>query len=160
MANWCNNQLYFTGEEAKVKEVTALFIAMEKEGNKTHEGQKPFFIPEVVQDWFFDIQASASDEQISFSTKWSANIEDCILVAKHYGLNFELNYQESSNNIFGKAIYTAENEEPEIFDLSDDFFSLYNFDAELDHYVYDGNSYECEDDILEILFEREFKFHY
>ncbi len=160
MANWAQNQIYFTGEEAKVKEVTAMFIEMQETEFRTKQGQKPHFINEVEQDYFFDIQAYEGDDQISFSTKWSPNIEDCILVAKHYGLNFTLNYQEPSNNIYGKAIFTADNEEAKIYDLSDDFFKMYEFDIDADIYIYEGEEYECEDDILEILFEKEHNFSY
>jgi hypothetical protein len=160
MANWCNNQIYFTGEESKVKEVKALFIEMQKTGIKTNQGQIPFFIKEVVQDWFFDIYANQDDDQISYSTKWSANTEDCILIAKHYGLNFELNYQEAGNNIYGKSVYTAGNDEAANYDLSNDYFEMYEFDEDNDIYKYEGEEYECEDDILEILFEKEFNFSY
>lgn len=160
MANWAQNQIYFTGEESKVKEVTALFIAMQKECERTNEGQKPFFIPEIVQDWFFNIQAYEGDDQISFETKWSSNVEDCVLVAKHYGLSFTLNYQECGCNLYGKAIYTAGNDEAKIYDLSNEYFDLYEFNEEADCYVFEGENYECEDDILETLFEREFNISY
>jgi hypothetical protein len=160
MANWCNNQIYFTGEESKVKEVKSLFIEMQKLCNQTNEGQKPFFIKEVVKDYFFDIYAyDDDDEQISFSTKWDANTEDCILIAKHYGLNFELNYQEPSNNIYGKAIYTA-GKEAMNYNLSDKYFDMYEFDDENDIYKYEGEEYECEEDILEKLFNLEFNKDY
>ena len=83
MANWCANQLYFTGNEAAVKEVKELFIQMMNKEAETKEGQKPEFIKEVEEDYFFNTQAFTEDDQISFETKWSPNIQDVLKTSKN-----------------------------------------------------------------------------
>lgn len=159
MANWCQHWLSFQGEESKIKEVVAMFQAMEQKGKETNEGQKPDFIQEVKQDYFFDIYTDES-EIVSYNTKWSPNLEDIIEIANHLDLNFECTYQELGENIFGKAVFTAGNSEAKIYDLESSDFDLYSFNQDKDIYSYQGEESESEEDILMQIFKEKFNQDY
>lgn len=159
MANWCQHWLTFQGEESKIKEVVAMFQAMEQKFKETNEGQKPDFIQEVKQDYFFDIYTDET-EIISYNTKWSPNLDDIIEIANHFDLNFECTYQELGENIFGKAVFTAGNPEAKRFDLEKSDFDLYSFSQEDDIYSYQGEESESEEDILMQIFKEKFNQDY
>jgi len=159
MANWAQNWVNFSGEETQIKKVNAMFKAMHEKEIETNEGQLPPFMTEPKEDYFFEIYEDDS-ETISYATKYTPNILDLVEIANHFDLNFKVSYEESGCNLFGKAIFTAGNSEAKCYDLDDSDFDLFHYDDEADMYVYEGETYECESDILETLFEKKFKFNY
>jgi hypothetical protein len=164
MANWAQNWLTFSGQDTKLKEVQAMFQEMEQKGEETNEGQKPVFLAEVKQDYFFNICSDVGEESfdyftVNYDTKYSPNIEDVIEIANHFNLNFELTYQETGCCIFGKAILTAGNSEAQIFDLDNADFDLYECDDE-GNYTYKGEFWESYDEILEDIFKEKFNQDY
>ena len=159
MANWCANQLYFTGNEVAVKEAKELFIQMMNKETETNEGQKPDFIKEVEEGYFFDTLAFTDDDQISFSTRWSPNIKDVVKIAENWqGLDFELNYQEPGSQIYGKAIY--KDGTLFVYNLSDSLYEEIIYDDENNIYNLRGVENECEEEFLEQLFKEEFNLDY
>lgn len=159
MPNWCYNQLYFTGNKVAVKEAKELFIQMMDECNKTNEGQKPIFIEDVEEGYFFDIQAYAKDNQISYETRWTPNIKDVVKIAEKWkGLDFTLNYQERGCLIFGKAIYKDGN--LSIYDLSGSTQQSVDYDQDEDMYSFKDKCSASEGEILEDIFEEEFNITY
>lgn len=152
MPNWCYNQIRFTGDESNVKKAIELFSQMEKLENETHEGQKPEF--SKLDDCFFSIDVS--DDLISFESRWTPNVNSCVEIAKKFDLNFEYTYDECGNMIFGKAIYTAGNEEAEELDLCDSDFDLFEYDEENDVYYFEGETYESDNDIKIEIWEEKF----
>ena len=131
---------------------------MDKE-TETNEGQKPEFIKEVEDGYFFDIYAFANDDQISFSTRWSPNIKDVVKIAKNWqGLDFELLYQEPGNLIFGKSIF--KDGLLTIQDLTEQEVNEIEFDHEGDFYLFRGEKYESEHEPLEELFKEKFNLSY
>lgn len=159
MANWAQNWVNFSGEETQIKKVNAMFKAMHEKEKETNCGQIPPFMTEPKQDWFFEIYEDDS-EVISYATKYNPNILDLVEIANHFNLNFECTYQETSNNIFGKAIFTAGNSEAKIYDLDNSDFDLYSFDEEADIYTYEDEEYEGDSEILETIFEKKFNQSY
>lgn len=159
MANWCQNWVNFSGEESQINKMKSLFKAMEIKEKEMNEGQIPSFMKEPKQDWFFNIYADETDT-ISYETKWSPNTYDLVEIANHFRLSFEHMYEESGNNIFGKAVFTSGNIEPEFFDLDDSDFDLFQYDTENDIYTYEGQEYESNCEILETIFEKKFKESY
>lgn len=159
MPNWCNNQLFFSGSEAAVKEAKALFFEMMENCIKTNEGQIPSFMDNPEQGYFFDISCYPEEEQISFNTKHSPNINDLVRVAQNWeGLDFELTYQESSNMVFGMAIY--KDGVLKTYDLEQGDFARIEFIEKSDIYVLDGEESESEEEFLEDIFEQKFNISY
>ena len=159
MANWAQNWVNFSGEETQIKKVNAMFKAMQEKEKETNCGQIPPFMEVPKQDWFFEICEDDS-EIISYATKWSPNVLDLIEIANHFNLNFEVRYEETANNIFGKAIFTAGNTEAKYYDLTGADFDEYEYSEDNDIYTYNGEEYECDSDILEIIFEKKFNISY
>ena len=159
MANWAQNWVNFLGEETQIKKVNAMFKAMHEKEKETNEGQIPPFMKEPKQDWFFEIYEDDS-EVISYATKWSPNVLDLIEIANYFNLGFEVRYEESSNQIFGKAIFTAGNTEAKFYDLKSEDFDQFEYNEDNDIYTYKGEEYECESDILDIIFEEKFNFSF
>jgi hypothetical protein len=159
MANWAQNWVNFSGEETQIKALNKMFKAMKETGDKLNEGQLPFFMQKPKQDYFFDIYQDDS-ETISYTTRDRANILDLIEVASYFDLNFECTYLELGNKIFGKAIYTSGNSEAKTYDLEDADFELYDFGQDNDRYIYNGEEYESEEEILMDIFKQKFNFDY
>ena len=155
MPNWCSNQLYFSGAEEKVMEARTLFNEMMLNSEKTNEGQKPDFIGEMKEGYFFDIYAYLEDdEQISYETRWTPNTADVVVIADHFGLGFELTYQELGNCVFGKAIY-KDGELTEL-DLLENDTNKITYREVSDKYFYKNDEYESDIEPLEMLFEEKF----
>lgn len=159
MANWAQNWVTFSGEEVKLNQVKALFKAMEIKGKETNEGQIPPFVKQPIQDYFFEIYADETDT-VSYATKWSPNVEDLIVIANHFDLNFISTYEETASSIFGKAVFTSGNTEAKFYDLDNEDFDLYQFNEEGDIYTYEGENFESESEILETIFEKKFNQDY
>lgn len=157
MANWCFNSVSFSGNETNVKKVIELFTQLHEQEKKEHCGQKPEFVQ--GDDYFFNIVIN-DETNVQFESKWTPNISELVEIAKEYDLNFECTYEECGNMIFGKAIYTSGNEEAEILDLDNEDFDLFTYDDEEDIYIYNGEKYESDFEILENIWEKKFDTTY
>jgi hypothetical protein len=159
MANWCTNWVIFSGEETQIKKANAMFKTMQEKEKETNEGQIPSFMAEPKEGFFFEIYEDES-EIISYSTKWSPNINDLIEIANHFKLGFEVLYEEIGNQIFGKAIFTAGNSEAKKYDLASEDFEECQYDEDADIYKYNGEEYESDSEILQTIFQKKFNFSY
>ena len=106
MANWAQNYVVFTGEQAEINNILEEFTKMNINGYKSNTGQA-FKDLEIIDDWFFDIEMEqAEDNTIKYQTKWGANPFDLIAIAKLYKtVGFKLEYEESSNELYGEYKY-------------------------------------------------------
>lgn len=156
MPNWCYNQIRFNGSETNEKKVLELFTQLQAKELQEQCGQKPDFT--TSDDYFFNI--NIEDDLIIFETRWSPKIELCVEIAKHFDLNFEYTYEECGNQIFGKAIFTAGNEEAEELDLDSDDFDLYEYDEDNDSYIYNGETYESDTELQMLIWEKKFDTSY
>jgi hypothetical protein len=159
MAYWVQNWVEFSGNENNLQEVKKMFKEMEQKEQETKEGQKPSFVSEPKECYFFDIHTDET-ETVSYTTRWSPNILDLVAIANHFKLNFVCNYEESGNQIFGKAVFTFGEVKPKFYDLDDTDFELYEYHQGTDIYTYNGEEYECESNILETIFEKKFNIAY
>jgi len=157
MANWCQHQLFFTGEKSALENVFNAFKKMQEYQIKNYEGRVPDFMVAPESEWFFTVVCNElPTEQISYETKWSDNVVDLVTIADHYGVSFEVEYQESGCNIYGKASYNHKTKELKQTDLDDSDFEQFGMNEEGDIYFFRDKEYECETDILDILLaERE-----
>ncbi len=164
MANWVQNWVTFQGEEFKIKKVYSEFEKMQNKENETNRGQLPEFFNDVPkQDWFFDIHIDDMQKDfvtIQYATKWSPNVQDLIEIANHFCLNFSTDYEESGNDIFGKAIFTFGNSEAEFLDLDQSDYDKFEYLEDEDVYLYKGVKWDSEAEILDDIFEEKFNQPY
>lgn len=139
----------FTAEPHQMKKIIMLFSHMAIQEKQEDKGQLPSFITEE-KDWFFNIECDG--DTVHYETRWSPNIAVLKQVADHYGADFKLCYCETGNLIFGEATY----EEGELQDicLESADFDQYEYDEDADSYLFEGERYECSEEIMEILLER------
>lgn len=146
MANWCNNIVIFTGSEDKIKEITNAFLELEDKSRE--EG----VLIGSVEEYIFDIYVS-QDGMFSYQTKWSPNVSDIETLAKQYGLDFNMEFTEEGCQIYGESNSIDGLVTTEV--LKDECWDMFEYDDEEDIYMYDGESYEVMDEILELLFKDE-----
>ena len=152
MANYCSNHLLLEGTEENLKKVQNLFLEMKKKQKSTERGQLPDFISEENGGWFFYIYLEKNNLGfVQYETKWAQNTEIVQKIAERYNLTFTLDYVELGNLVYGKAIYNGNN----LIDISLDGQDFSQYEEQEDFkYVFEGEIFECEEEILEILLER------
>lgn len=144
MPNWCSNFI-LTGNQ----DVKDVFEELIKNQAESGNGE--------TLDWFeddrylFDIYIEG--DCIYFSTKWSPALKTGEALAKTLKTEIELDYHEPSNLVYGKAIFNSKGEIKDYY-LSDLDFDKYEHDEEKDVYIFEGEEYESDEDIKEILLKR------
>lgn len=157
MANICSNSLEFTGDIDTVNKAVKMFEELAAK-QACNEGSIPDIEKRFDNGWFFHI--SITEGVIYYDTKWSPNIDVVTEIAKHFNLNYTMRYEELGCGIYGKAIYTAGNEEAEELDLTNEDLDQYEEDEENDCYIFNGKTYESRYDIFDILFKNRFGVEY
>lgn len=149
MANWCINRVEFVGEHNQFEYLQLLFEAMAAKGIRENRGQLPAFLK---NDSGFFFQTEWIDGILYYQTKWSPNTATLVKVSDYFGADFIHSYSETGNLICGEASY----KNGVLTDISLDStdFDQYQFDDELEIYLFEGEEYGDSDEILEILLER------
>lgn len=153
MANWCSNTIVFEGKPEAITAIQEVFQIMKNKEETSEQGQLPDFIIEDNGGCFFNIYWNEDDEGIfQYETKWSPNIEVIRLIADRYGVEFTQEYEEMGNGIYGKATYS----EGILHDtaLTDEDLEQFHYNEETDHYHFEGEEYESDSEILEMLLTR------
>lgn len=150
MANWCSNVVWFEANETTLEKIRDMFLQMAEMEKETKCGQLPTFIKEDG-DWFFDIRWEEEDV-LYYESRWSPNTEVVQQIAEHFGVDFTMEYEETGCLVYGKATFT----DGILMDnyLSGEDFQTYRYDEETDTYHFEGETYESDCEILEILLER------
>jgi len=149
MANWCSNSVTFEGEQSQMTDLKILFDTMALKEQKQRKGQLPEFIFE--QDgYFFDIRWE--DDALYYETKWSPNTAVIMEIAVRFGVEFSYGYEESSMGIYGEATFKKGVFTDTFLDQED--FSLYHYHNQSNLFVFEGDTYESNSEILDILLER------
>lgn len=159
MANNCYNIVHFEGEN-----IGKAIEEFEKMQKKSIAGLG------VVPDWFhpdkenidfdkFIFCIQIDGEQISFETKWVPDPKSILAIALKYNLSFTLSYDEPGNGVYGKFEYDIETKELKDYCLDFEDFHQYTENDEAG-YTFEGENYESEYDILDILFERKFNIKF
>ncbi|MGJ1314869.1 hypothetical protein [Sphingobacterium multivorum] len=153
MANWCSNTVVFEGEPKAIEQIQQLFKSMAEKQQEENCGQLPDFVSDSNGGWFFDIY---QDDDVTgifqYETKWSPNIEAVKAIAEYYLVDFIQDYEEMGNGVYGKAIF-SDKLLTDIY-LEDEDFEQYEFDEETDTYSFEGENYESDSEILEMLLTR------
>lgn len=153
MANWCSNTIVFEGKPEAITAIQEVFQIMKNKEETSEQGQLPDFIIEDNGGCFFNIYWNEDDEGVfQYETKWSPNIEVIRLIADRYGVEFTQEYEEMGNGIYGKATYS----EGILHDtaLTDEDLEQFHYNEETDHYHFEGEEYESDSEILEMLLTR------
>lgn len=105
MANWCNNTLVFVGTPEAIQQITTLFNTIAEMGQQSENQKLPDFLAGAEEHFFYFISHNAGGK-IEYVTKWTPNIEAVVRIAKHYKVDFVLDYDEIGNCLYGRATYT------------------------------------------------------
>ncbi len=149
MANWCFNTVTFQGNDVQIDSIQNLISNMRKQYMTTNQGQLPSFIDKQTE-FFFDMEMT--DNVLYYVTKWSPNLETMKDVADHFEVGFTFRYEETANGIYGEAVY--KDGQLRYIALEIDDFAKYSFDEANECYLFEGDSYENDSDILELLLDR------
>ncbi len=148
MANWCYNVVTFDNPNV-LEQLKCLFELMAAKEQEMEEGQLPDFI-QNGEGYMFSIRWE--DDNAYYETKWSPNIEVMKQIADYFKTGFNYYYEELSNLVYGVARY-ENGTLTDIFLESSDF-DLFEENEDDDTLTFEGEKYESEYDILELLLER------
>jgi len=158
MANWCSNTVVFEGEPEAIEHIQQLFKSMAEKQQEENCGQLPDFVEDSNGGYFFDIYQEDDVTVIfQYETKWSPNSEVLKMIAEYYQVDFEQDYEEMSNCVYGRTTF-ADKVLTDIY-LDDEEFEQYEFDEETDTYHFEGEAYDSDCEILETLLERKIANH-
>jgi hypothetical protein len=162
MPNWCYNYVSFSGKEEDLIKLQEVFSEMIKQEGITNEGQLPEFakISEQLDlnRWFFQLNDNG-DFGFTYETKWAPNTLNLVAIADLFNLEFESEYEEGGCLIYGKAFYKNKILEELDLDRSDllQISGLENTEDGGDYYLYQGEKYESDNEIKEIIWNKKFK---
>ncbi len=149
MPNWCSNNVKFEATAKQLKKLQRLFENLSKKERDEECGTAPDFI-EADTGYFFCTRWE--ENVLYYETRWSPNTDVLVSIADCFKVDFIHEYEECGCLIFGIATYkdgllTVVNLESEDFDL-------YDFDDENDNWVFEGQRFESDYEIKEILLGR------
>jgi hypothetical protein len=150
MPNWCYNHVTFSGDKENLNALNKALTNAEKAEQEEKQAQKIHSLDEVKEGYFFDIYHEQHDDHITlqYETRWSPNQEDLALLCKEYKVSAEHEYSESGMQIYGTATYDASGEYTDE-QVSQEFLDLIEYDDESGMYLYEGEYWESEDDLIE-----------
>ena len=137
MANWCYNTITFSG---KCKN----FIKQLKKHDYNNCGFE--ILPGKNMKCIFELY-KVDETMFSFESKWGPPLDELCERARKGRFSFEIDYEELSNQIYGRAFYNAETNEFVDYYLRDDTFNLIDWDDDICRI--DGKIVESEYEFLE-----------
>ena len=150
MPNWCFNHVTFSGDKENLDKLTSALETAKKAEQEEKQAQKIHSLGEVVEGYFFDIYYEVYDDHITlqYETRWSPNIDDVAQLCKECKVSAEHEYSESGMQIYGTATYDASGEYTDE-QVKQEFLDLIEYDDESGMYLYEGEYWESEDDLIE-----------
>lgn len=150
MANICTNFLQAFGDEAELQKLDAFLRAIFTEESKEDAGVLMF---EDDAEYIFDFCFNEELGTYSFWTKWAPPHHALVNLVKDFpALDFELWYEELGMGIYG--VYNSEKGEIHDTFLDDDEIDMVEaVDEDYTAWTYDGETYECREDALNIILE-------
>lgn len=110
----------------------------------------------VKGEWLFDIRWE--EDVFYFESSWNPLMNVLKQVADYFTVDFECEFEKLEEFIFGVAIYKRGNYQEIRLEKED--FSKGVFDLQNDCYLFEGMSYECKQDVLELLLDRKRNLFY
>lgn len=150
MPNWCNNTVIFSGDKENLDKLTSALNAAKKLEDETREAQKIHNLGEVVEGYFFSIYYERLENEIYFQyeTRWSPNIEDVALLCKEFKVSAHHEYTEPGCQIYGTATYDESGEYTDE-QIEQEFLDLIEYDDESGMYLYEGEYWGSEMELIE-----------
>ena len=154
MPNWCFNTVTFSGDKENLDKLTTTLDNAKKAEKEENQAQKIHNLGDVVEGCFFDIYYERLENEIYFQylTRWSPNIEDLALLCKEYKVSAEHEYSESGMQIYGTTTYDASGEYTDE-QVKQEFLDLIEYDDESDRYIYNGETWDCEMEIIDFEYQ-------
>ena len=137
MPNWCYNTITLSG---RCKNFC-------KQLEKHDYGIQGFeILPGKNKRCIFSLE-KITENMYSFESKWIPPIEELVEKARKSKFSFEIDYEELSMGIYGKAIYNCKNDSLVEYDLPDEILNRRDFDDN-GNFILDGKlcdqEYEME----------------
>lgn len=150
MPNWCYNSVIFSGDKENLNALAEAIKDAEQKETSEKKAQKIHSLDEVKEGYFFDIYFERREDCVTFQyeTRWSPNIEDVAELCKEYKVSAEHEYSECGMQLYGTVYYNESGEYTEE-QVHQEFLDLIEYDDESGMYVYNGQQWESEDDLIE-----------
>lgn len=149
MANWCFNNVVFSGDASSVENVSALFREIRE---KQDRDEKVWLPPFVTAERSYMIDIEVADEKVYYRSRWVPNIDALVQIANQYNVSFVNGYDELDTYLFGEASYNNKLLSNTRLDKGD--LRSYHYDLEKGMYIHDGQGYDDEWPIYEKLLEQ------
>lgn len=150
MANVCTNTVTFRGPLEALDAVHRALDEMAAEERRSGQGQLPAG-SSAEDGHLFAIDRHGTTA--TYETKGAPNHEVMAAFAELHSVEFTLTFHEPGDLRYGEVMYAAG--EISGIELSDEDFEAYEQDPDDDdRWSFEGQTYEAESDILEILLER------
>jgi hypothetical protein len=117
MANWCWNNVHFTGKQKNLEKLSQLIDKTIEMVEKTGQGQILFGLEGSLDGYMFDISNEDLGEDylvLSFQSRWAPIPNDIVRIAELFNLEFTYDYEESGMGLFGKYTFKIIDEESTI----------------------------------------------
>lgn len=143
MPNWCSNWISTDNQD-----VIEVFKKLEKRQKESGFGE--------TLDWFGDdrylFEINTHDSGVSFETKWSPAFKTAEAIAKVLNTRIELNYDEPGMAIYGKTFFYPDGQVVN-YQLQGSDFDRIDWDEDSGLFTFEGEEYESDSEIKEILLE-------
>lgn len=104
MPNWCSNNVTFTGTEANLNNFQRCLDKTIEIQDSHGNGEMLVGLEGVLDGYMFWIQTTDTGI-ISFESRWEPIPQDMVRIAQLFDLEFEYEYEESGNSIYGTYTY-------------------------------------------------------
>lgn len=150
MPNWCYNIVMFTGDAEKIKQVEQLFYEMQIKQKVENCGHIPDFMDDADR-YFFNVRWEF--DMLYYDTKWASNVEELKTIADKFNVGFVYDYSETAMYVYGRATY--ENGILKDIWLDEDDFESYQIIEGSEYiYLFEGEKWFSEDELLDHILER------
>lgn len=149
MPNWCSNFVSVSGNKKSTTNFIEEIASLKKESDLKEEGVRPF----DEGEYMFDIYIS-DKRFFSFESRWSPVINSLKFLALKHSVNVSNEYHEPNMCIYGKWEYDSKSNSEFDICLEQEEYDLFSYDEETSIYHFEGEDYETDEEILEILLSR------
>ena len=153
MANWCVNWVTVEGEEANVSSLMDEVSALSVKADVEDRGVRPSDEGNLRYMFFIYVNDGYS---FSFESKWSPANDSLQFLAKKYQVTIVNRYSELGCMVFGQWVGDGETEE-DVHLTKEEMELAVPGDEDGSYYTYEGEKYENEEEILNIILDNKIK---